>query len=110
MVISCDVSIFLFFKQSTAYEMRISDWSSDVCSSDLIAALPVLLPQRHGFPSVIIVLGGKLVVEMLRLGRFITAKKEVLTPRPDVEDLVMWRVPARQFVADLVVNRSVSIY
>src|SRR3546814_17239952 len=30
------VSVF-FFKQKTAYEMRISDWSSDVCSSDLIA-------------------------------------------------------------------------
>src|SRR3546814_11716349 len=28
----CDV--FFFFKQNTAYEMRISDWSSDVCSSD----------------------------------------------------------------------------
>src|SRR3546814_2271642 len=27
---------FFFFKQKTAYEMRISDWSSDVCSSDLI--------------------------------------------------------------------------
>src|SRR3546814_16583444 len=29
---------FFFFKQKTAYEMRISDWSSDVCSSDLNAA------------------------------------------------------------------------
>src|SRR3546814_10114955 len=29
------VMSFLFFKQKTAYEMRISDWSSDVCSSDL---------------------------------------------------------------------------
>src|SRR3546814_20441334 len=28
-------AIFYFFKQKTAYEMRISDWSSDVCSSDL---------------------------------------------------------------------------
>src|SRR3546814_3866679 len=27
--------MFLFFKQKTAYEMRVSDWSSDVCSSDL---------------------------------------------------------------------------
>src|SRR3546814_5514999 len=27
---------FCFFKQKTAYEMRISDWSSDVCSSDLV--------------------------------------------------------------------------
>src|SRR3546814_19833218 len=30
--------VFFFFKQKTAYEMRISDWSSDVCSSDLVAA------------------------------------------------------------------------
>src|SRR3546814_1200847 len=29
--------VFFFFKQKTAYEMRISDWSSDVCSSDLTA-------------------------------------------------------------------------
>src|SRR3546814_9977287 len=32
--------VFFFFKQKTAYEMRISDWSSDVCSSDLA--------RRHG--------------------------------------------------------------
>src|SRR3546814_9275369 len=31
------VLFFFFFKQKTAYEMRISDWSSDVCSSDLMA-------------------------------------------------------------------------
>src|SRR3546814_3732765 len=31
---------FFFVKQKTAYEMRISDWSSDVCSSDLVAAEP----------------------------------------------------------------------
>src|SRR3546814_14788322 len=30
--------LFFFFKQKTAYEMRISDWSSDVCSSDLSPA------------------------------------------------------------------------
>src|SRR3546814_7745950 len=30
---------FMFFKLKTAYEMRISDWSSDVCSSDLLARL-----------------------------------------------------------------------
>src|SRR3546814_12695368 len=33
-----DLSIVFFFKQKTAYEMRISDWSSDVCSSDLAKA------------------------------------------------------------------------
>src|SRR3546814_11891864 len=32
------VVVFFFFKQKTAYEMRISDWSSDVCSSDLAIA------------------------------------------------------------------------
>src|SRR3546814_13201420 len=33
------VFLFFFFKQKTAYEMRISDWSSDVCSSDLSSAM-----------------------------------------------------------------------
>src|SRR3546814_5431900 len=33
--VSLFVCLFFFFKQKTAYEMRISDWSSDVCSSDL---------------------------------------------------------------------------
>src|SRR3546814_2126931 len=32
--------VFFFFKQKTAYEMRISDWSSDVCSSDLLVHNP----------------------------------------------------------------------
>src|SRR3546814_6874521 len=32
----CPAMLFFFFKQKTAYEMRISDWSSDLCSSDLI--------------------------------------------------------------------------
>src|SRR3546814_8447918 len=32
----CVVLCIFFFKQKTAYEMRISDWSSDVCSSDLL--------------------------------------------------------------------------
>src|SRR3546814_9289617 len=33
----CVCVLFFFFKQKTAYEMRISDWSSDVCSSDLFS-------------------------------------------------------------------------
>src|SRR3546814_9719188 len=33
---------FFFFKQKTAYEMRISDWSSEVCSSDLIGKVDYL--------------------------------------------------------------------
>src|SRR3546814_1270302 len=39
--------IFIFFfKQKTAYEMRISDWSSDVCSSDLPAKKPCATSRR----------------------------------------------------------------
>src|SRR3546814_8717650 len=42
----CLVCLFFFFKQKTAYEMRISDWSSDVCSSDLQHDTD----QRHQLP------------------------------------------------------------
>src|SRR3546814_9778130 len=38
-----------FFKQKTAYEMRISDWSSDVCSSDLADTLVESGDWHHGF-------------------------------------------------------------
>src|SRR3546814_12012654 len=43
---------FFFFKQKTAYEMRISDWSSDVCSSDLVPCLStfLVLLQAVGSP------------------------------------------------------------
>src|SRR3546814_6604429 len=39
--------VFFFFKQKTAYEMRISDWSSDVCSSDLEAAESMVTMNRY---------------------------------------------------------------
>src|SRR3546814_7144876 len=42
--------VLFFFKQKTAYEMRISDWSSDVCSSDLAQPQPV--PQKAVAPPV----------------------------------------------------------
>src|SRR3546814_3787212 len=45
LLVSCTVFVF-FFKQKTAYEMRISDWSSDVCSSDLCAT-KALTPRDH---------------------------------------------------------------
>src|SRR3546814_21197331 len=38
-------SSFFFFKQKTAYEMRISDWSSDVCSSDLLLHMLTILKR-----------------------------------------------------------------
>src|SRR3546814_13925035 len=46
-LLSCVCLVFFLFKQKTAYEMRISDWSSDVCSSDLTIALARL---KHSSP------------------------------------------------------------
>src|SRR3546814_5216254 len=46
-------TFLFFFKQKTAYEMRISDWSSDVCSSDLTpftCTLPPFIFSRPGLP------------------------------------------------------------
>src|SRR3546814_3826634 len=39
--------LFFFFKQKTAYEMRISDWSSDVCSSDLLDILEKRITNKY---------------------------------------------------------------
>src|SRR3546814_2331443 len=41
------ILFFFFFKQKTAYEMRISDWSSDVCSSDLLCLDPEARAPRE---------------------------------------------------------------
>src|SRR3546814_12488470 len=49
-----DNSEFCFFKQKTAYELRISDWSSDVCSSDLAEA------SQNGF-------GDRIPTKLLRM-------------------------------------------
>src|SRR3546814_1579777 len=48
MVMHCVDFVLFFFKQKTAYEMRISDWSSDVCSSDLLGELLVELLLKLG--------------------------------------------------------------
>src|SRR3546814_2656897 len=55
---------FFFFRQKTAYEMRISDWSSDVCSSDL---RPVRAGQRREIG--VLGVGQALVAELLHLVR-----------------------------------------
>src|SRR3546814_8443114 len=47
-VLFCNIASFFFFKQKTAYEMRISDWSSDVCSSDLGGDRQDAAPPRAG--------------------------------------------------------------
>src|SRR3546814_16051906 len=57
------IIVVFYFKQKTAYEMRISDWSSDVCSSDLspssLAHLRVRLPNARTFQVATRILSGR---------------------------------------------------
>src|SRR3546814_4637594 len=61
------VCLFFFFKQKTAYEMRISDWSSDVCSSDLLALLVALGGALYG--ALLWLLERDTLLEVIRLVR-----------------------------------------
>src|SRR3546814_8317541 len=62
----CSWCVFFFFKQKTAYEVRISDWSSDVCSSDLAFGT---ISLKEGFGGMTVVLENEfkasLAVEVL---------------------------------------------
>src|SRR3546814_14406989 len=71
---SC-VLCFFFFKQKTAYEMRISDWSSDVCSSDLSS---LRCTVRHR-------LGGKRAGALSRLQRGLQLRQNAGIDEPRVD-------------------------
>src|SRR3546814_5388492 len=74
----CCSSCFFLFKQKTAYEMRISDWSSDVCSSDLGAFArlvdAVLDHVAHGVAAVV----GELARGLLQVQAFLDQPFEQL--------------------------------
>src|SRR3546814_7425240 len=73
---------FFFFKQKTAYEMRISDWSSDVCSSDLRRLRPAIEFGRHDLVRDIADDRGLSAVQMgLRLGSGHACHYRGRTPR-----------------------------
>src|SRR3546814_6747034 len=67
--------MFFFFKQKTAYEMRISDWSSDVCSSDLQLSIPEIVAR--GFDEATV----KRVAMLVRRSEF---KRRQAPPGPKV--------------------------
>src|SRR3546814_19877173 len=81
--------MFFFFKQKTAYEMRISDWSSDVCSSDLIkhrelTVLPV--SARFGGPISFSGNGDRIFFVMHTSSRFGAKLASVSIDRFDVRE------------------------
>src|SRR3546814_7722114 len=65
--------VFFFFKQKTAYEMRISDWSSDVCSSDLDGAPAAKAGLKRG--DIVTKVGGKDVTPQQSLSYLIANVK-----------------------------------
>src|SRR3546814_15628006 len=83
---------FFFCKQKTAYEMRISDWSSDVCSSDLLdAVVPVegegesveglLVPRHQGQELVVVEAGGQAVGQLVA-GHDLVVERDPLVGAP----------------------------
>src|SRR3546814_6448450 len=69
--------LFVVFKQKTAYDMRISDWSSDVCSSDLVSSYD--LEARHD--RIYIKTQASITVEDLK-----QSIKRILDASPQIKD------------------------
>src|SRR3546814_2599778 len=65
--------VLFFFKQKTAYEMRISDWSSDVCSSDLQRDIGLAMQQAEESAQDVFI--GEALAENLRRGKQRTGGK-----------------------------------
>src|SRR3546814_7609070 len=75
--------VFFFFKQKTAYEMRISDWSSDVCSSDLHLGLGGV--NIGHFEADVVLSARRVLLEELH-------DRRVLAQRLDQLDLAVGRI------------------
>src|SRR3546814_5636715 len=73
---------FFFFKQKTAYDMRISDWSSDVCSSDLICRLGNLV--QHSRDSLAIKVPHRDGPHFLERQRFAVLKGDFVTGKTHI--------------------------
>src|SRR3546814_9989033 len=84
--VNSERAVVFFFKQKTAYEMRISDWSSDVCSSDLLLDPCLHLAFRQGALEAVdrlavaegIDRGNRLDLELLRQLRAAVDRKSVV--------------------------------
>src|SRR3546814_5111800 len=75
----CCFDCFVFFKQKTAYEMRISDWSSDVCSSDLLL---VEMPVLDNAVEAAVVAYGPMMLAARHLPLSVRAVRAVTRPVP----------------------------
>src|SRR3546814_8951721 len=107
------VVFFFFFKQKTAYELRISDWSSDVCSSDLFGVAIVPLHrdfdvdrnQRPGPQRNVCRPGGMENAGMQRRLRLVDVIDESFDPAREREILFLAVTQIEQTNADAVVEK-----
>src|SRR3546814_5771071 len=103
---------FFFFKQKTSYEMRISDWSSDVCSSDLIR-------RSHGFRAFdrqafreIVAFSIPIAQTIIRPGQMAGVivdelrRRQILLPSPSILEAVLRRArqQAEQLTYEVLTN------
>src|SRR3546814_3182311 len=99
--------LFFFFKQKTAYEMRISDWSSDVCSSDLVPTFRAFLDGDYAVWA-----KANQKAHKQNLNRLATAFKPLLDKRLDDItglDVERWRAGEIERGLSLeTINRDIS--
>src|SRR3546814_2638845 len=104
--------LFFFFKQKTAYEMRISDWSSDVCSSDLLATalkLDISEPRhRHEINQLLRTAWEQLTPVLAGVGGTFTLRLEQKAEIEAVDRA--WQCPlTRRVLPRLVFGRSPNL-
>src|SRR3546814_797418 len=80
---------FFFFKQKTAYEMRISDWSSDVCSSDLLGPSTQIGVTCHDSRHLAME-AGEAGADYVAFGAFFPTNTKETLHRPDPSILSWW--------------------
>src|SRR3546814_9021595 len=94
---------FFFFKQKTAYEMRISDWSSDVCSSDLTQ---IFFNGEVLEDSALVVIGASSrQMEVFKFEHFRPTDQKIVVTAADPERRVVWSLnaePAAEEYARLI--------
>src|SRR3546814_9974387 len=92
--------LFVFFKQKTAYEMRISDWSSDVCSSDLhlivVSSLAAREPHLSSYAAS--KRAGEIAAREVFAGRLTIVRPSVIYGPGDRETLAIFKLAGQTLV------------
>src|SRR3546814_2697185 len=98
--------IFFFFKQKTAYEMRISDWSSDVCSSDLLTLLMAVIFRALLRQRPFITWGVSILVVLAAAGMFAVIDAWVFSTQNRTSDTAGVQLFLGAFYLNLTLLRS----